>query len=195
DLRDGYRWKPRNSNDRIGVWVRGDGRYADLGQFFVSDFAEDTLRGDPGAELSYSDRTNGRDAFTGDVNGPLVALGVNVGATDICEYQIHQMDELYQGTMIDAPVYTSADERFFVDTDGDLRPDARWQVLDSLDGLLGLRWVAAARIIDNSALVNLNTAMEFQDPADPTRVGDGRTPADVDLVRLMRTAHLAPDLT
>jgi len=68
--------------------------------------------------------------------------------------------------------------------------------VDALDGTLGLRWVVAARVIDNSAMVNVNTALEFQglEPATQNRVGDGRTPADVDLSRLIQSARLGPDL-
>ncbi len=201
NLRSAYRHFRMNNSDLVGLWVRDDGRYADLGQFFLSDFADRYSRGDPGANLSFAERTNGLDEFTGLLNGPRIGLSsTSIGnpaipyATDVFGFQIHQLDELHRRVPANTPLYSNADERFFTDTDGDLRPDARWQVLDALDGLLGLRWVVAARIVDNSALVNVNTAMEFQDPANATIVGDGRTPADVDLTRLMRTAHLAPDL-
>ena len=203
NLRSAYRHFRMSNSDRIGLWVRDDGRYADLGQFFVSDFADRYLRGDPGANLSFAENGSPRgvDEFTRVINGPLVGLSstaISVTgipfATDVFGFQIHQLDELHRGQPANTPDFVSADERFFTDTDGDLRPDARWQVLDALDGLLGLRWVVAARIVDNSALVNVNTAMEFQDPVNFQNVGDGRTPADVDLTRLMRTAHLAPDL-
>jgi hypothetical protein len=205
NLRSAFRHVTRNPNDQVGVWVRGDGRYADLAGFFLTDFAGLTRRGDPGANLSYPDESavSSFDEFTGVLNGPLVALSATpvLGglidtqfATQVFDKQIHQLEEVHAGVPIDTPEYYNADERFFTDTDGDLRPDARWQTIDALDGLLGLRWVAAARIVDNSALVNVNTAMEFQDFLDPQRVGDGRTPADVDLTRLMRSAHLAPDL-
>jgi hypothetical protein len=202
-----YRWVRNGLNDNVGLWVRDDGRYADLGMFFLTDFARDPnrLRGDPGADLAYLDESDPTsiDEFTGQVNGPLVglretpAIGVSpvTFATDVLQLQIHELGEILVGNPA-MPEFNAFDERFFADTDGDLRADARWQSLDTLDGLLGLRWVVATRIIDNSALVNVNTAMEFQgsDPATQTLVGDGRTPADVDLTRLVRSAHLMPDL-
>ena len=203
-----YRWVRNGLNDNVGLWVRDDGRYADLGMFFLTDFARDPnrLRGDPGADLAFLDESdpNSIDEFTGQVNGPLVglretpAIGVSpvTFATDVLQLQIHELGELLGVGDPIMPEFNAFDERFFADTDGDLRADARWQSLDTLDGLLGLRWVVATRIIDNSALVNVNTAMEFQgsDPATQTLVGDGRTPADVDLTRLVRSAHLMPDL-
>lgn len=202
NLRSVYRWVRDGANDRDGYWVRDDGRFADLAQFFLSDFARaaDRLRGDPGANLSYADDSDGLDAFTNRDNGPAVALSTTIApgtlpATALFDFQLHQFaEEFFTVGDPDIPELTGFDERFFTDTDGDLRIDARWQTLDTLDGVLGLRWVVAARIIDNSALVNVNTALEFQDPVNPTRVGDGRTPADVDLYRLLRAAHLAPDL-
>lgn len=203
NLLSAYQWTRLSSSDRVGVWVRGDGRFADLGQFFLSNDALNIVRtrGDPGAELSYADSTNGDDAFTGDRNGPLVGLGAASGgptgiATRVFDYQLHQLGEVYSALTgsVNAPELNGYDERFFTDTDGDYRADARWQVLPSLDGLFGMRWVVAARIIDNSALVNVNTALEFQDPETPTSTGDGRTPADVDLYRLVRAANLGPDL-
>lgn len=202
-----YRWVRDGLNDNVGLWVRDDGRYADLGMFFLTDFARDPnrLRGDPGADLAFLDENDptSTDEFTGEINGPLVGLRETLSsgtspidfATDVVQLQIHELGEILVGDPA-TPEFNAFDERFFADTDGDLRADARWQSLDTLDGLLGLRWVVATRIIDNSALVNVNTAMEFQgsDPATQTLVGDGRTPADVDLTRLVRSAHLMPDL-
>lgn len=207
NLLSAYRWVRNGLNDNVGLWVRDDGRFADLGMFFLTDFARDPSRsrGDPGADLAFLDESAATsiDEFTGQNNGPLVGLRETTAsgvspvnfATDVTQLQIHELGELLTGDP-NMPVFNAFDERFFADTDGDLRADARWQSLDALDGLLGLRWVVAARIIDNSALVNVNTAMEFQgtDVGTQNFVGDGRTPADVDLTRLVRSAHLMPDL-
>lgn len=203
NLRDSYRHRRAGNRDTVGLWVRGDGRYADLGQFFLTQESALNESGDPGANLLYAQRTNGIDEFTNERNGPRVGLattprtgGGPVGlATEVFGLQIHQIaEETSPIGDANAPALDAFDRRYWVDTDGDLRPDARWTVIDALDGLQGLRWVVAARIIDNSGLVNVNTALEFQDPNQPTTVGDGRTPADVDLYRLLSSANLAPDL-
>jgi len=95
----------------------------------------------------------------------------------------------------DRRLLEASDETQWVDTDGDLRPDARWTQLESLGNLYGLNWVVAARIVDASAFVNVQTAMEFpyaQVASSPSQgrqtaqvVGTGETPADVDLIRLL----------
>ncbi|MBX3353094.1 MAG: hypothetical protein KF684_09165 [Phycisphaeraceae bacterium] len=202
NIRDSYRHRRAGNNDTVGLWVRGDGRYADLAQFFLTQESALNESGDPGANLLYAQRTNGIDAFTGQRNGPRVGLSTTPGpggavqlATEVFGLQIHQLaEETSPVGDANAPALDAFDRRFWVDTDGDLRPDARWTIVDALDGLQGLRWVVAARIIDNSGLVNVNTALEFQDPNQLTTVGDGRTPADVDLYRLLSSANLAPDL-
>jgi hypothetical protein len=87
----------------------------------------------------------------------------------------------------------------WADTDGDRMADARWFSLSRLVrdnannvraepvvdlGGLGLRYFVAARAIDNSSLVNVNTATDFV--SRPTeRFLPGLTPADVDLRRLL----------
>ncbi len=193
NLRSAYRWVLTGPNS--WAWVRGDGKFADLAQWFLSEEAERSERGDPDADLTAFD-----DPLTGFENGPI--LGVN---QQVYEYQMSAMQELVDGFNPDAdePLpLTNADGRYWADTDGDLRPDARWQTLESFGNLNGLRWVAAVRIIDNSSMVNANTSLlagridsTIAAPNSPyDDVGAGRTPADVDLLRLMRTARFRSDL-
>ncbi len=138
-------------------WERLDGRYLDLGEFF-----EDAIngRGNAGAQL--------------DIIDPVMALESVPFGTQMAALE-PPFDQL-----------TPRDERLFADTDGDLRPDARWQTVDRLGNLYGLVWVQATRIMDASALVNYNTSIEFGDELAP---GDGQTPADVDLYRLLRNSQ------
>lgn len=219
NLRCGYRLIPNPSNPSAKVWLRDDGRYADLGQFFLSDRALNTGKPDPDAYLSDFEDGVPNNVYSQMVSGP--ALGRN---QQVFDFQISGMGnnpalgglpaELYAGGGNPDPgrafPYEPIDERFWADTDGDLRPDARWQVLDALGGLGGLRWVVACRIIDSSGQINVNTAIEsglnntgttfagfspilpIAQSGEPTitiaSLLGGTTPADVDLFRLIRTA-------
>ncbi|MCH9057681.1 MAG: hypothetical protein IIB55_03530, partial [Planctomycetes bacterium] len=89
----------------------------------------------------------------------------------------------------------------WVDTDGDGFFDARWfelvdatipgEVFSLLPRDDTFRWFVAARAIDLSGLVNVNTAVDLRGGETPTSaVGDddyrvGSTPADIDLRRML----------
>ncbi|MFN0133096.1 MAG: hypothetical protein ACKVW3_11305 [Phycisphaerales bacterium] len=94
----------------------------------------------------------------------------------------------------------------YADADGDTFMDSRWQELVDASDPWGLssvlprdgryRWFVAARVMDLSALVNLNTATEYRTPARATIpaasatvprsvLPAGLTAADVDLRRLL----------
>ncbi len=76
--------------------------------------------------------------------------------------------------------------RVLADADGDGFTDSFWFLAPTMVER-GVRQIVAARIIDNSAMINVNAATRFV-PADPTGVGAlptktrGRTPADLALV-------------
>ncbi len=205
NLRDGYRWRPD-----LDRWVRADGRYADLGQWFLTNRAQTRGRGDSEADLS-------PDNIADFAEGPNVTPQRNTPERGLNQFIFgYQMNSLREVADNDASFGSlsqpdpnggprpieRADERFWADADGDLRPDSRWQTLDALDGFLGLKWVVAARIIDNSALINVNTAIDSGaldsdiQPPPSTLAGlylpDGRTPADVDLFRLLFLANTDP---
>jgi hypothetical protein len=100
----------------------------------------------------------------------------------------------------------------WADADGDGFFDSRWfELIDTWDPfnvreLLPrddrFRWFAAARIVDLSAMVNINTATDFRTPAraEPTAPGNpdtpmgatptGRAAADIDLRRLLLMTDL-----
>lgn len=174
NLRSAYSWspaEPRSSTD--DRWVRGDGRFIDLGDWFdppTGNFADPAIN-----LLDYS--------ITDPDFGP--REGNYFTATDPDEYRVvdFQVNRLNPSPL---GAVTPSDERRWVDTDGDLRPDARWQLLEQLGNVGGLNWVVAARIVDASALVNINTAVEF----GFTERAEGRTPADVDLYRLLRESSV-----
>jgi hypothetical protein len=174
NLRSAYSWspaEPRSSTD--DRWVRGDGRFIDLGDWF--DPPSGTYA-DPAINLL--DYNNTDPDF-----GP--REGNYFTATDPNDYEVF---DLQINNLNPTPLgaVTPSDERRWVDTDGDLRPDARWQLLEQLGNVGGLNWVVAARIVDASALVNINTAVEF----GFTERAEGRTPADVDLYRLLRESQI-----
>ncbi len=179
NLRSAFVWDTEDQQ-----WVRGDGLYVDLAQFFLNP-----VDGRANAGVNLLDPTGSEVT---DVRGPLYTLGEYVQSQDGIDYTF-QMPQLTNDGP--ATILNHADERYFVDTTGDLRPDSQWTQLEELGNLFGLVWVTAGRITDASALVNLNTAIEA--PAynlNPGTigarnyaeiVGTGETPADVDLVRLL----------
>lgn len=200
NLRSEYRYN--RAEER---WERADGRFVDLSRFFLSDDATRLRRGDPGADLTILDQdaVNGRpgpgtnlpavQTTAEQFAGPVAALEQPVYHLQMSQLEEARQDGDYAGFNPDAfdPAsmpYEMVDTRFFADTDGDGRPDARWQEIDALGTSKGLRWVAAARITDASALVNVNASLEWGDPGDPDTLGAGTTPADIDLRRLIETA-------
>ncbi|MHC4975862.1 MAG: hypothetical protein ACYTF7_04560 [Planctomycetota bacterium] len=199
NLRSAYYWEKQQSGEEF--WVRDTGRYVDLGNFFLSDVSESQDRGDPSATLT--NLTADRQFPSGYLDDrhldpthleqhPSLARNQQV-----YRFQMNHMNEFADpndsagGDPTLAPdtspqiKYTHADTRMWMDTDGDARPDARWQELDAFNNLFGWRWFVAARIIDSSASVNVNTSLGPGDTDDPTRYANGLTPADVDLFRLL----------
>ncbi|MEZ6211565.1 MAG: hypothetical protein R3B46_10020 [Phycisphaerales bacterium] len=172
NLRSGYRYIPPAGNPgALGDWVYDDGKYVDLAQWFIQD---QNNRGNPAADL-----TSFNDPITSAPND--FRLGLDQQIYDL------QIDEIEQPF----GVFNSRDQRAWVDTDGDLRPDARWQQLEVLGNNGGLIWITAARIIDASALANYNSSIEFSYALPGGIVpmtSDGRTPADIDLWSLLEMA-------
>jgi hypothetical protein len=200
NLRSEYRY---NREDEW--WERADGRFVDLGRFFLSDDATRLRRGDPGADLTIleQDAVNTRPGAGSNIPGvgsaaeqfagPLAMVEQPVYHLQMAQLEEARQDGEYAGYNPDAydpsvQPFEMVDTRFFADTDGDGRPDARWQEIDVLGTSKGLRWVAAARIIDASSMVNANASLEWGDPGDSDGVGAGTTPADIDLRRLIETA-------
>ena len=196
NLNSAYRWRDSSS---FQGWARDRGRFVDLAQFLLQEppnYTSGARPGYPGASLTLNRSQSGvwTDPFTGRPNGP--ELGVN---QQIFDLQMSDLQEVGYWPSAAPPApdigqgeFLPVDERFWADTDGDGRPDSRWQELDLLGNAFGLRWVVAARIIDNSALANVNSHLAYGYPpgADssisPDELwGDGRTPADVDLFRLI----------
>ncbi len=179
---------PRNTSD--DRWVRGDGRFVDLGEWFLQARAN---LANAGANLiDWSP--------AGIPNDPNRRLGPEAGIDQpVFDRQLSRMSEhpdVFQrqnGAQVvgGAPAderLNPQDERQWADADGDLRPDSRWQQLESLGNLFGLSWFVAARMIDASSLININSAIEFGDAltvGNPDKMGDGATPADVDLFRFL----------
>ncbi len=189
NLRSAYTW-----NQRTNQWERGDGRFVDLLQWFLQP-----RNGRANPAINLGETGNGN-----------VAMGPEFGFDNGNDSRLTgvfntQMAELDFADPASAPreALEPSDERMWADADGDLKPDARWQQLDALGNLYGLNWVVAARIIDASALVNVQTAIEFPYeanfgiPSAPSFgrqfvdvMGTGRSPADVDLLRLMSYANV-----
>jgi len=179
NLRSGYAYDTNGSptdysDDR---WIRGDGKYVDLGQIFLDYRTIGTeKRGNPSTNLL--DRSVLGNASPDGPVLPRTAAG-NVNTAPFVTMN-------FASGNTGNPALEPRDERFWADTDGDLRADARWQIVDALGNKEGLLWVAAARIVDLSAMVNVNSSIEGGYPS--SSIGDyaeGRTPADVDLYRLL----------
>lgn len=190
NLRSTFKYEPR-SGSRPERWLRGDGQYLDLMQWFFNTTSAGNAN--PAADLSANNAhkpIQGTAFYNGvDVSNPVSVFGVQMNRVD--------NDASDPGTI------SNDQERMWCDTDGDLRPDARWQKVDALGNAFGLNWVVAARIIDASSLVNFNTATIFPYQQELTSglpsnrnwthvVGTGETPADVDLTRLL--GYMAPTL-
>jgi len=208
--RSAYNWVADADDSERGAWVRDDGRFADLARFFNTVDALDRGRGDPSADLL--DRANDQLPFydPADVATELLNLDRNynspllgVEQREIFGLQMNQLAERYElGSSFnpdttDAP-FEPVDERFWADTDGDGRPDARWTTIDNLDGKSDMRWVVAMRIADSSAAINANTSVEALPRALSGGVqafdayGDGATPMDIDLPRLFYETATTP---
>lgn len=172
---------PKNLTD--DRWIRGDGKFVDLGQFFL-DYRTigSTHRGNPATNLL--DKT----IFgNGSPNGAVFPRFA-AGDYTLAPFEaLHFMDTYPAAPSAGNPQLTPRDERFWADTDGDLRPDARWQLIDSLGTAEGLIWVTASRIVDLSGMVNANSSIEGGFGATSLEeYAEGRTPADIDLFRLLR---------
>ncbi len=110
----------------------------------------------------------------------------NANRADPFDYNV-QMGRQFIGDADDS-IVTWADRMLGTDTDGDGRIDARWTELPDVTGLpKEMRIFAAFRIVDASAMLNLNANLEFGDTpgGTPEHIGLGRTPADVDLYTLL----------
>ncbi|MDX2114361.1 MAG: hypothetical protein SFZ24_01900 [Planctomycetota bacterium] len=186
NLRSGYRYDARGTTDPSDDrWVRGDGRFADLGSWFLAA----TPDGYANPSISLLDWDEPAVRQLGPQSGSYVIDRTRVDVYD------KQMGELATSTAYPTPggPPSPSDERQWADTDGDLRPDARWTELDSLGNLFGLNWVVAARIIDASALINVNSAVDGgylglpfgPGVVDLAKFAAGDSPADIDLARLL----------
>ncbi|MFG0258675.1 MAG: hypothetical protein ACF8GE_12325 [Phycisphaerales bacterium JB043] len=202
NLLSAYYWDQSADTGR-GLWVRDTGRFVDIGNFFLSDSSENLDRGDPGAvmtnlsaEIAPTLGTYTPDAHTDPLH---MARHPALGRLQpVFQYQLHQMSEyldpgqsnsasfIEQTPDSNPPVlFTHSDTRMWMDTDGDMRPDARWQELDAFNNLFGWRWFVAARIVDASAMVNANTSLGPGDPSLSAEYATGITPADIDIYRLL----------
>lgn len=192
NLRSAYVWKPADLR-----WERMDGRFVDLRQWFTR---AQNGRGNPCVDLlAAGSAVDDQPLTAGDHGTAFLDDGTlnPIEGTAVFDRQISELGrDVNPGDQVG--VLTQSDTAQWADCDGDLRPDSRWTVLEALGDLYGLKWVAAARIIDLSALVNVRSAIEFPYEAtgptapgggDMTKVlGDGGTPADVDLYRLLAGA-------
>ncbi|HVZ93779.1 MAG TPA: hypothetical protein VG797_04650, partial [Phycisphaerales bacterium] len=163
-------------------WQRGDGMFADLSQFFQAD---NLINGyaNPGANLLVLGPQFGSNQTAPTPDDP--------NYTGVFQFNMAQLGQHLYGDASDDQILEREDEALWIDTDGDNRPDARWTQLGSLGDLYGLKWVVATRIVDASALINVNTALEFS--YDAARgISTGETPADIDLYRLLRETGDTP---
>ncbi|MCA9292461.1 MAG: hypothetical protein KDA20_01460 [Phycisphaerales bacterium] len=193
NLRSAYTWG-RNPRTNRFEWRRGDGKFVNLASYFDNPNLRDG-RPNMGLDLFHIDNGGNYDTH-------FAIDGLGNGATRRNPTAVFdkQMDEIWNAPSAGptTPRLTPADEAEWVDTDADLRADSRWTKLDVLGDLYGLNWFVAARIVDASALMNINASIEApswninnwmpQGAAQTTKfdlVFDGQTPADIDLYRLL----------
>lgn len=192
NLRSAYRFVPDDSfrPDQGGAWVRGDGRFVDLARFFESSEADDF--GDPGVDFLSLNNGEGRAITPRAGRGDPVNFADQNNArdtTDVFDVQIDELASIDPAGNDAIFLHTDYDERYWVDADGDLRPDSRWTQLDALAGAFGYVWFVGARVIDASSMVNFNASIEggtFYTGSGAGQVkADGRTPAGIALERLL----------
>ncbi len=171
--------------DGDGIWdiwrhisnVHPQGRFVSLAGFF------DGARGLGNNSGFYA------DLYIGGSNSTPYSLDTytNANRADPFDYSV-QMGRQYLGEADDS-IVTWADRMLGTDTDGDGRIDARWTELPDVWGLpKEMRIFGAFRIVDASAMLNLNANFEMgaTSPDEFTdAVSLGRTPADVDLYTLL----------
>lgn len=191
NLRSTFRFvRDTNGDGRIDgsdspAWRRQDGLFADLSRFFRNTTPDGYA--DPAANLLVEDPASpdGPGNLRAERGANQVSLD-NRSYTGVFEFNMAQLGRALSDPSNDDMRLDAVDEALWADCDGDNRPDSRWTQLDSLGELYGLRWVVAARIVDASALVNVNSCLEFAYASDPARISTGETPADIDLFRLLR---------
>lgn len=198
NLRSAYRFVQDTNGDGVvntsdrPAWQRGDGLFADLSRFFTNPTPDGFAN--PAANLLVADTAN--------PNGPnnlRAERGANqvrpdgadsVNYTAVMQFNMAQLGRQLGDSGNDEDVLDAVDEALWADTDGDLRPDARWTQLDSLGELYGLDWVVAVKIVDASALINVNSSIEFSYGPTTEEIATGATPADIDLFRLLNESNV-----
>ncbi|MCC6908806.1 MAG: hypothetical protein IT430_12755 [Phycisphaerales bacterium] len=172
-------------SDGDGIWdiwrhisnVHPQGRFVSLAGFFSG------ARGLGNNSGFYA------DLYIGGSNANPYRLDTytNANRADPFDYSV-QMGRQFLGEADDS-IVTWADRMLGADTDGDGRIDARWTELPDVWGLpKEMRIFGAFRIVDASAMLNLNANFELgaSSPDEFTdAVSLGRTPADVDLYTLL----------
>ncbi len=196
NLRSAYRFVQDTNGDGIvntsdrPAWQRGDGLYADLSRFFTDPTPDGFAN--PAANLLVADTANpnGPNNLRAE-RGVNQVMPDNVNYTAVIQFNMAQLGRELGDSGNDQDVLDAVDEAQWADTDGDLRPDARWQQIDSLGELYGLKWVVAARIVDASALINVNSSIEFSYGPSADDIATGATPADIDLFRLLNESNMS----
>ncbi len=192
NLRSALRWTPRDFQGIEGEWVREDGAFVDLAAMVENPLPGN--RPNAGVDLSAEGLAAG---LRGEAGFRQEVWDIPMSEFSSREYGVSDM-----GTGA-----TLVDEREWADTDGDGRPDARWQELDVLNNASsGLIWLVATRVVDASAFANINSALEFPLKRFTTRnissrvpdadaIGTGETPADIDVYRLLTAEFNRPEST
>lgn len=91
-------------------------------------------------------------------------ISIESGKSERDQYSRIELDDA-NGSLLDTELAANAD------ADGDGVADAKWFILDHVSGCEGEPIYAAVRIVDNAAMLNINTAYKF-DMNDVTRPSD-----------------------
>ena len=108
------------------------------------------------------------------------------GPQDIQKLRANIIDDYQEPAKIgDSNGYTGdSNDLYFADADGDGVSDSMWVKLDNITSSKGRPIYAAVRIIDNGAMLNVNTGYKF-DPCDPEIVHiDGSSQMQINLMAL-----------
>jgi hypothetical protein len=110
-------------------------------------------------------------------------VGYASNQTVIREYPIFDMNE--GGVFYRKDATTPAANGISADADGDGIADSKWIEVSNLRTSSG-RVLAAIRIIDNSAMVNVNTAIKFDPTSPDANKIDGTSPMQINLKGLLK---------
>ncbi len=185
--------------DKMATSVTADNRQLGFAVDSVIAQIGDVLAKDvPGSSLTeeYYDYPDKNNAWLADLEPYAVKLPGSTSANPAFDYYWHQISNIAGGSAISIrdvqaktvgerdPCRPPQGSIANADPDGDGIGDAMWFAVPGLTSSKGKPIYAAVRIVDNGAMLNVDTGYKF-DPTDPNRFNiDGRSQLQVNVAAL-----------